>query len=563
MREDTDFAHEAPAHAELVQAADEGLRAIEARLPNGAAKIDGSARASLQELLASVDAIVAELEIRTPVGAPDVVDLTHDGAGAAAEVRRLRARVTSAIEVVEPDVDAQPAPSELEPEPVTAPSTRAQPPARARARRRRPAAVAAAVLPPVGALLVLFIAFEFAITGVLHSRAQQDLEGDLSSRLQIAKVLAGRGPVSAANGDVADPRLAVTRGAPLAMLEIDRLGLHQVVVEGTGVEELNKGPGHFRTTPWPGHPGNSVIAAHRTIYGGPFSGLDQLQSGDAIEINTIDGAFVYEVAKSETKAEGDTDVFSQGAGNLLTLVTSNPAYAPSGRLVVTATLRGDPFEPPDTVVESNAAAPVIGPSTPTTQAPTSAATSTDPGTTTTVATATTAPAAAPPVTNAAGLESGEARALADAAAGVVSPNDEDVRVQDGSGDEAAAENAPGLPVNTASAPADAAQVPADAQPPATTTTLAGPVVAAPTDAAATAAPSLPQLDGDELGLGRDTGAWRPLLFWGALLLAAYVGSQLLYRRWRRWSTWLITTPVLVTFAFLSFEAINRLLPSTL
>jgi LPXTG-site transpeptidase (sortase) family protein len=68
---------------------------------------------------------------------------------------------------------------------------------------------------------------------------------------------------------------------------------------------------------------------------------------------------------------------------------------------------------------------------------------------------------------------------------------------------------------------------------------------------------------DELGRNRDPSAWGPVLLWGELFVAAAVVAALLYRRWRRWPTWLITTPLLILFGVLWFEAITFLFPSTL
>ncbi|GAA1295734.1 hypothetical protein GCM10009658_48150 [Planotetraspora silvatica] len=67
---------------------------------------------------------------------------------------------------------------------------------------------------------------------------------------------------------------------------------------------------------------------------------------------------------------------------------------------------------------------------------------------------------------------------------------------------------------------------------------------------------------DELGLGRDPSAWWPVLGWGGLFFVLLTGTFLLYRRWRRVSTYLITTPALLALALVWFEALARLIPST-
>ncbi|WTY93196.1 sortase [Sphaerisporangium sp. NBC_01403] len=67
---------------------------------------------------------------------------------------------------------------------------------------------------------------------------------------------------------------------------------------------------------------------------------------------------------------------------------------------------------------------------------------------------------------------------------------------------------------------------------------------------------------DELGLGRDPSAWWPTLGWGAVFFGILTGTLVLYRRWRRTSTYLITTPALLATALIWFEALARLIPST-
>ena len=58
--------------------------------------------------------------------------------------------------------------------------------------------------------------------------------------------------------------------------------MEKAVVQGVGVEDLKKGPGHYPNTPMPGQEGNAAIAGHRTTYGAPFYNLDELKADDKI-----------------------------------------------------------------------------------------------------------------------------------------------------------------------------------------------------------------------------------------------------------------------------------------
>lgn len=72
-------------------------------------------------------------------------------------------------------------------------------------------------------------------------------------------------------------------GAPVARLQIPRLQLDEIVLEGVGANELNAGPGHLTGSVFPGEQGNSIISAHRDRH---FSSLGTLQVGDTILTET-------------------------------------------------------------------------------------------------------------------------------------------------------------------------------------------------------------------------------------------------------------------------------------
>ena len=62
-------------------------------------------------------------------------------------------------------------------------------------------------------------------------------------------------------GGVTVPTFAPELGAPVGILEIGRLQLQQVVVEGALPDQTQAGPGHVPGTAGPGQPGNSAIVA--------------------------------------------------------------------------------------------------------------------------------------------------------------------------------------------------------------------------------------------------------------------------------------------------------------
>lgn len=185
----------------------------------------------------------------------------------------------------------------------------------------------------VGLLAVLFLGYEFVLSGLTEYRAQ----GALLTSFKRAIVTTTLGA----------PSIQPAEGSPVALLDIARIGLHQVVVEGTTPSDLKSGPGHLRTSPLPGEYGNAVLAARRTTYGGPFRDLDRVRPGDTLIVTTGQGSFVYTVSVSGPVAAGEVAPFVGTSDSRLTLVTSDPAYVSSARLVVVAMLIETPVDVPN------------------------------------------------------------------------------------------------------------------------------------------------------------------------------------------------------------------------
>lgn len=130
-------------------------------------------------------------------------------------------------------------------------------------------------------------------------------------------------------------------GSPIARLRIPSIDVDMIVVEGTSLDELAKGPGHYRETPLPGQRGPVGIAGHRTGWGSPFIDLDRLGRGDRIIIELKDDQrFVYEVTNTRVVDPGDVWVLNgdprSDAEYSLTLTTCTPKYTSRNRLIVWA-----------------------------------------------------------------------------------------------------------------------------------------------------------------------------------------------------------------------------------
>lgn len=159
-------------------------------------------------------------------------------------------------------------------------------------------------------------------TGITTQRAQNDL------RPQIEQEIAN--PPKAGT--------AILPGDAYAVIEIPRIGLNMVVVQGVDTADLESGPGHYPDTadPWDAK-GRVGIAGHRTTYLHPFFDLNQVQPGDAITLQTARGTFTYSVTRNFVlPEEGAGVVLNQTKAPTLVLTTCNPRYSASERLIVEA-----------------------------------------------------------------------------------------------------------------------------------------------------------------------------------------------------------------------------------
>ena len=137
----------------------------------------------------------------------------------------------------------------------------------------------------------------------------------------------------------AERRIPVGDG--LTTLEIPKLDVKILVVEGTTPAALRAGAGHYKESPLPGEPGNVAIAGHRTTYGRPFNRMDELTEGDIVTLTTPFAKHTYE-AVGDFDGHGnpwvvpptDFSVVEQTAGSMLTLTTCHPKGSARQRLIM-------------------------------------------------------------------------------------------------------------------------------------------------------------------------------------------------------------------------------------
>jgi sortase A len=131
------------------------------------------------------------------------------------------------------------------------------------------------------------------------------------------------GPPSASSSGVADLPVAPPPGGTLGRIEIARIGLTAMIMEGTDGRTLRRAVGHIRGTPLPGQRGNVAIAGHRDTF---FRPLRNVQPDDEITLTTLAGSYRYLVDSTQVVAPEDTQVLDNSGDTTLTLVTCYPFY---------------------------------------------------------------------------------------------------------------------------------------------------------------------------------------------------------------------------------------------
>jgi sortase A len=128
-------------------------------------------------------------------------------------------------------------------------------------------------------------------------------------------------------------------GEAIGRLRIPSIDVDVVVVEGTDTASLQKGPGHYPETPFPGQGGTTAIAGHRTTYLAPFRHLDQLEPGDEIVIEMPYANFMYRVQKTRVVDDSAVHIINEVGYERLVLTACHPLYSAAQRIAAFARLR--------------------------------------------------------------------------------------------------------------------------------------------------------------------------------------------------------------------------------
>jgi len=111
--------------------------------------------------------------------------------------------------------------------------------------------------------------------------------------------------------------------ALIGRIEVGRLGLSAMVVEGTSTSALRRAAGHISGTGMPGVPGNVGIAAHRDTF---FRPLRNVRKDDVVTLTTGRAEYRYRVVSTKVVEPDNVSVLDPAADEILTLVTCYPFF---------------------------------------------------------------------------------------------------------------------------------------------------------------------------------------------------------------------------------------------
>jgi sortase A len=199
----------------------------------------------------------------------------------------------------------------------------------------------AALLLDVGITLV----WQEPISALYARLKQESLSGDLRAldratpaipaRRELARLHEGRQRIAYLAGALQRQAKA---GSAVGRIRIPAIGANFVVVKGAGASELENGPGIYPETGFPGVPGTTAIAGHRTTYLAPFRHIDKLRRGELIVLEMPYGRFTYTVVGSRVVLPTDVAVLDPVGYSRLVLSACTPLFSASHRLIVFARL---------------------------------------------------------------------------------------------------------------------------------------------------------------------------------------------------------------------------------
>lgn len=150
-------------------------------------------------------------------------------------------------------------------------------------------------------------------------------------------------PKGRATGRRTGATTAAVPGEAIGLLRIPRFGsgFEVPILDGTDLDTLARGVGHYRDTSMPGQLGNFALAGHRITHGQPFARLLELERGDQVVVETRTAIYTYVIDEPPRSL-----TVKANASWVLDPVPGKPTASPDQALITLTTCQ-DLFHSPD------------------------------------------------------------------------------------------------------------------------------------------------------------------------------------------------------------------------
>lgn len=197
-------------------------------------------------------------------------------------------------------------------------------------KERRNRKIAGKALIATGSFLIVFV-IAINVIDLVKSRFAINEFKQAQTQIVVAKI---------DDSDNKNDNVTSRDDAAMCLLRIPKINLEEAVKEGSTRGVLSSALGHVENTAMPGEDGNCCIAGHRNYaFGKYFNRLDEITTGDVIELETKDNLYQYEVVGVEVVQPEDVSVLDYEEGQNLTLITCTPILIGSHRLIVHAIMK--------------------------------------------------------------------------------------------------------------------------------------------------------------------------------------------------------------------------------
>jgi sortase A len=176
----------------------------------------------------------------------------------------------------------------------------------------------------VGLLCLGLVTYWFVDARLFQYREERELDAALEAGPRAAVPAAYETDrLDTLKGTAAPAPVTLAEGALVGRIELPRLGVSTLVLQGVSPLTLRRGVGHIPGTSLPQEGGNVGLAGHRDTV---FRALRDVRVGDTAVLKTPAGTWRYQVDWTRVVEPDEVSVLAASASPELTLVTCYPFY---------------------------------------------------------------------------------------------------------------------------------------------------------------------------------------------------------------------------------------------